>query len=298
MKIKSYIIGIEDSYRGALLEKQLTNAAVTFERVNGVVGIHEGKDVRVFADQIGAERVIGRQLSVGEIGCALAHRSVYQRIVDDTGSVWALVLEDDALLCRPSGLVELFRLLENFDAKTPTVLSLYALSILIDKPVLQLRDNIEVSEVLQTPTSTVAYFVNRAAAEIFLAESLPLVSPADWPQRAEGKIRHLVAFPFPFEPDFASWESTINQRDAPNQEFKLSVRMLRLGAKLLCVDWVINRRSWGSFRSYWRTNIVGFVTSRVMGERVKVVLSGSERPARAPRSLRYFVRLIGGGSIR
>lgn len=39
----------------------------------------------------------GRDLSAGEFGCVLAHRSVYQHMVD-TGIERALVLEDDAIL--------------------------------------------------------------------------------------------------------------------------------------------------------------------------------------------------------
>jgi len=45
-------------------------------------------------------KVIGRELSASEIGCALSHKKIYQRIVDEEVPV-ALVLEDDVEFNKP-----------------------------------------------------------------------------------------------------------------------------------------------------------------------------------------------------
>lgn len=51
----------------------------------------------------------GRQISPGELGCALTHRIAYRRIIDEDLD-WALILEDDGIL------------LEEFAAKAGTLL--------------------------------------------------------------------------------------------------------------------------------------------------------------------------------
>lgn len=54
-------------------------------------------DIEKYCDQEKAKQLFGRELLLGEIGCALSHKKVYQKIVDED-IPYAIVLEDDAII--------------------------------------------------------------------------------------------------------------------------------------------------------------------------------------------------------
>lgn len=296
---KTYIIGLEDSFRGGILENQLSAIQVEFERVNGVVGTYQGLPVSAFADQSGVIRVLGRPLNEGEIGCALAHQTVYQRIIADDGTDWALVLEDDSRLVRAEQLKELTLNLDRFEKDIPTVICFYALTLLAGKRIFTLTDGLSVSELLITPSSTSAYLINKAAAIEFASKGLPLVSPADWPQRAEGKIRFLLAFPFIFEHDFEHSDSAIGDRLFPGKEKSRAFPSFRrIVSKITFLDWFRHRGTWGSFRSYWRSNVIRPITLALVGEKVALIVPSTGQPTQASTIVQGISRAIGGGCVR
>ena len=54
-------------------------------------------DIEKYCDQEKAKQLFGRELLLGEIGCALSHKKVYQKVVNEN-IPYAIVLEDDALI--------------------------------------------------------------------------------------------------------------------------------------------------------------------------------------------------------
>jgi glycosyl transferase, family 25 len=93
-----FVITIErNAERRALLEADL--GGVEFTYLFGVDGWLLGEDAlcAVYDEEL-AQKTYGRPLSVGQIGCALSHRMVYEAIVCD-GLERVLILEDDARPC-------------------------------------------------------------------------------------------------------------------------------------------------------------------------------------------------------
>lgn len=86
------------SHRRAFMEMQLDGIGLGFEFFDAIDGRLLGADELARNYDSGlAHATIERDLTPGEIGCALSHLGVYQRMVAD-GLPFALVLEDDALI--------------------------------------------------------------------------------------------------------------------------------------------------------------------------------------------------------
>jgi len=81
--------------RRKAIEKQLTSMGVKYEIVPGIFGNDE-RVIKRYDDKLSiAER--GKSLTIGERGCALAHISVYERIIRERIPL-ALIMEDDMVL--------------------------------------------------------------------------------------------------------------------------------------------------------------------------------------------------------
>jgi GR25 family glycosyltransferase involved in LPS biosynthesis len=84
-----------DAHRRAFMERQLAGPGIAYEFVRAVDGHDEAVDHE--CDDALAEREWGVALNRGEKGCALSHRLIYERMLDEDIPI-ALVLEDDAVL--------------------------------------------------------------------------------------------------------------------------------------------------------------------------------------------------------
>ena len=84
--------------RQQAMATQLKRHGLTFSWLDGVDGraLNESAIGQIYSAER-AEREAGRQLSRGEIGCALSHLKVYQTMLDQALEL-VLVLEDDAAL--------------------------------------------------------------------------------------------------------------------------------------------------------------------------------------------------------
>ena len=96
--MKVFVINLKrDVAKREAVAKRLESAAVDFEFVEAVYG----KDIpSVELDRLcdfRKMRRIGRELTPGEIGCALSHLAIYDRIVRENIDV-ACVLEDDVIV--------------------------------------------------------------------------------------------------------------------------------------------------------------------------------------------------------
>lgn len=130
---------------------------------------------------------VGRDLSLGEIGCAYGHQLAYKSLVSSSRD-WALVLEDDAQMDSP--IDSLFE--EIHKLKSPAVISLIDRRGGIQKQ-FQKKDS-ELIKLLLPSQATSAYFINRNAATIFLNNysKYGVLSPSDWPYPQSRKISFYV----------------------------------------------------------------------------------------------------------
>lgn len=120
----------------------------------------------------------GRHLSEGEIACSAIHLNAY-RVFLDSKDDWLLVLEDDAELQVPlTFLLETSKHWRDVEAWTgPKVVSLYSPTHIARG----CRRRSSLSRLLVAPVGTVAYWINRQAAQEAVGSSVRIISSADWP---------------------------------------------------------------------------------------------------------------------
>lgn len=96
--LKTFLINLDRrSDRLIFVKRQLGNLGIDFERISAVDGNCLTDEQKVFLNQPRFALECKRKAVNGEFGCALSHRAVWQRMVDES-IPFALVLEDDVQL--------------------------------------------------------------------------------------------------------------------------------------------------------------------------------------------------------
>ena len=119
---------------------------------------------------------LGREITVAEIGIALAHCAVYKKLVKE-GLSWAMVLEDDALLVNQELLINQINQIERVSTSQPTIFLLFhhdSSKILSDQDDYFTKSN-------SVPSYALAYILNASAAKLLIKAQEPITSVADWP---------------------------------------------------------------------------------------------------------------------
>jgi GR25 family glycosyltransferase involved in LPS biosynthesis len=101
---KIYAINLEkDKERLAFMEKQFLDLGLNFERVPAIYG----KDllqyeIEKYYDKDKSIKLNGKELTLGELGCAISHQNVYKKFLNDkkenVNLKYCVVLEDDVSL--------------------------------------------------------------------------------------------------------------------------------------------------------------------------------------------------------
>lgn len=96
--IRIFLINLRrDIVKYRHMEALFSLNGLTFVRVDAVDGNRVEKDkLERYVSQSQAEEIFGRALVPGEIGCALSHISVYEKILE-AGDELAVILEDDVV---------------------------------------------------------------------------------------------------------------------------------------------------------------------------------------------------------
>lgn len=247
MTVLTLIIGLERDFRGKPLEHQLRRISIRSERSPGVEGEYDGLPLSRYANTEEVEVLYGRPLRRGEIGCALAHRECYRRLLA-SDSEWALVFEDDARIARPDALAELTDSISRRQPlDTPAVIMLYGRQMVGDPALRATLGGSEVHGLLRTPMTATAYFINRAAAQHILATGMPLRNPADWPISVEGQVRFAGVHPWIAIPDETGVPSSIGGRGGDLRALTAAVNRLEA---ITFVKWLKHRRHYRSLREY------------------------------------------------
>jgi glycosyl transferase, family 25 len=177
-----YIINLARSPdRREYMVTQLVNTGLSYEVVDGIDGRRLDFDNSETARLVAPSVLVDKSLLAGEIGCAMSHLRVYEKILSD-GHDYALVLEDDVTLPRDlASLVEEIAqslsgaevVLLNFDSTGPVQL---ARSEMIDlKTNRALVLPIDGNQIL----SAAAYMVTREACLRLVKGLLPISAKAD-----------------------------------------------------------------------------------------------------------------------
>lgn len=263
MPILTLIIGLERSYRGAPLTEQLEAIGVHYERSPGVEGTFQGRNVREFTDDSIAAALFGRALTTGEVGCALAHRVAYQRLLDSTAE-WALVFEDDARVVRPADMAAIYSRFEGLGAYgRPAIFALYGRQVTAQPSEAGTIGGVKIRELIRPPMTATGYFINRAAAQHILDTGIPLRNPADWPVSVAGNVQFAAAWPWPVVPEEVEVNSSIGVRNAGDRQGAAKI-INRLYA-LAGLKWFSNRSDYRSLREYHEWEIRRRVVEGAIG---------------------------------
>jgi glycosyl transferase, family 25 len=98
-KHQIFVLNLDQSSdRMAHMDKMLKDLGLNYERISAVDGSKlTDPEVKALYSPFWFGIFHGRQISRGELGCALSHRLCYRRILTE-GLEWALILEDDCVL--------------------------------------------------------------------------------------------------------------------------------------------------------------------------------------------------------
>lgn len=177
--VQAFVIGDLNRSRSPILLDEVQSLFPT--TIQPAVWVHNLDFL--LSDQVNVDAFRARHLRdplAGEIGCALAHRAVYQAIAGMSSS-WGVVFEDDAEIIEGRRLASQLNVLRktlprdipvivnlNFSAATRPMFVPVDRRIGLWKP--------------WVPTyTTTSYFLNKAAARRLLENQTPISSQADWP---------------------------------------------------------------------------------------------------------------------
>jgi GR25 family glycosyltransferase involved in LPS biosynthesis len=191
---------------------------------------------------------VGRDMSLGEIGCSYGHHLAYKSLVSSS-SEWALVLEDDAYMDSPIDL--LFEKVQKL--KNPSVISLIDRRGGIENP-FQRKGSVLIRLLLPSQ-ATSAYLINRNAAKIFLDNysKYGVLSTSDWPYpQSRGILFYVTHKPFFIHNWTEEGSLLANDRNlAINDGFYVPELLNHLYIRKVLMKLFSLRRLGISFRDLW-----------------------------------------------
>ena len=175
----AFIISLpKDKLRREHLEAQLRQTTVPFTVIEAVNGAALPSDALAAAYDPGkAVRRFNRELSKGEIGCALSHVSIYRRMVEEYIPM-ALILEDDAHILDPDLAATLAGLARACPPHEPVAVLLSHVRRYDARRKTLLDDGRALHDVYRG-VCTHGYVVTQAAAAILLENLYPVHVVAD-----------------------------------------------------------------------------------------------------------------------
>lgn len=125
-----------------------------------------------------ARQRYGTGLVPGEVGCALSHALIYQKMVDE-GIASAFILEDDAFPNEQFAALVRHNILESGKIQFATFV--YQPLTAWRWGARELALAVHAYRPMDQPSSTVCYFLTRDFAQRLVQEALPISTIADWP---------------------------------------------------------------------------------------------------------------------
>lgn len=244
------IIGLEDGYRGLSLEDQLRSQGIEATRVAGVLLSELPEPQDTYVDQDVARILLRRNLTAGEIGCALAHREAYRQLLNSSAD-FALIFEDDARLERTLPVEEIR---QHMESPSPRVILLdwnpgWTITYSAVFP-----GSTSLYSTRFAPIDARGYAVNRAAAKLLMQQESRINYVADWPAQVAGKIDFYVIYPRAVKADWTVPSTLEGSRQAQGQtqmEQKWR-KVLRLAFTASHLRWLLHRRAYGGYGVYLR----------------------------------------------
>lgn len=248
MEIPIYVINLKSSIdRKQYMETLCDEYGLYTTFIEAVYGkALSNSEVSSVYDKKKALKSIGRELMLGEIGCALSHKKVYQKMIDENIEV-ALVLEDDvtfeSLLDKALNSVELFPkawelvLLGHHSGhenqnEIPSLLSLW------DR--YSLNKDIQLGRLVGYGFGTYGYLINQRGARKLLNELATIYRPIDH-YTADDKLINVYAMS-PTVVKVQQQFKTLIDENSVREEFCLSfIKRLLSKIKILRLLQLMNK---------------------------------------------------------
>lgn len=263
------VIGLERNYRGARLESQLKAYGHTPRRISGVVVDELDAPIEQYVDQAAANVLQRRELTKGEVGCALAHRSAWSALLESNHN-FALVFEDDARLRVDPINSELIDLMHSSQPRVALLDSQQRHTYVRRKRIdVNPRTPSTFVTAVVPPPGAWAYVINRPAARLLLEDGRKVASVSDWPARVSHRVTFFVANPPIAEVDEKA-ESTLEtlrheqETSKPEGPFAKALRLLQT---ISHVRWVLNRSAYLSYPAYFHHEIRRLILQKVARRR-------------------------------
>ncbi|MCS0590472.1 glycosyltransferase family 25 protein [Massilia norwichensis] len=196
--IPTFIISLpKDAHRREQLGKQLQDLALPFSVIQAVHGKSlSSEELDASYDRDKAIALFNRELSKGEIGCALSHLSIYRKMVEED-IPYALILEDDARILDEDLPATLSKLAQCHAAQAPVAVLLNHVMRYDGSTKIQLDDSRCLYEAYRGVNAH-AYFITKAAAEILVRNLYPVYVVADkWEYFQEQYFPVTAMVPYP-----------------------------------------------------------------------------------------------------
>lgn len=209
--VPTFIISLpKDRHRLDALGAQLRALEMPFTAIEAVHGASlDAAELAAAYDARKALRLFNRELSRGEIGCALSHVKIYRKMVEEDIPC-ALVLEDDAKILDPDLAATLAKLKTRYPAQTPTAVLLSHAKRYDGNSGVALDAQRNVYDAYRGVCAH-GYFITRAAAAILLDKLYPVFVVADKWEFFQARyigVRALVPYAIGLTP--ASRDSSID----------------------------------------------------------------------------------------
>lgn len=196
--IHTFIVSLpKDRERREFLERQLAGLDMPFSVFDAVHGKSlSAEELAANYDAGKAVRLFNREMSRGEIGCALSHVGIYRQMVEQD-IPYALVLEDDASILDRELPGILSRLAQVYAAQTPVAVLLNHVKRYDGNKKHPLDDSRCIYDAYRA-VCTHAYFITKAGAEKLLRNLYPVYVVADkWEYFQEKYIPVKALVPYP-----------------------------------------------------------------------------------------------------
>ena len=171
------IISTEDIIRSKNLETELSKLGLKFQISPGVVPNEVDFQTGVLHSAAIFKLLNQRSASIGEVGCALAHRVAMHAFLISNHK-FGLIFEDDAEVISEFDFDILGDLL---DSDRPIIVALGWIPGIAVSRNPQIFVNEKLVELITPPTCTFAYAINRSAAKSIIGGNKRIIDVADWP---------------------------------------------------------------------------------------------------------------------
>lgn len=218
------IISTEDIIRSQNLEPELTKLGLKFQISPGVVPNEVEFQTGLLHSAFIFKLLNQRAASIGEVGCALAHRVAMNTFLSSNHK-FGIIFEDDAEIILEFDFDSLSDLL---DSDRPIIVALGWIPGIAVSKNSQIFVGEDLIELTTPPTGTFAYAINRSAAKLMIGGNKKIIDLADWPIYMLNKV-YFYAPRWPWvtanhDPEF----STIGVRSNPISTSTIGVLISRI----------------------------------------------------------------------